>query len=477
MHEDIRKTMQRYGMLDRGRRVGVAVSGGADSVFLLHVLAEAGLAVAVLHVNHKLRGAESERDEQFVRDLAARFALPFFGAELPPAQGNVEQEARRARYSFFEAQIRVGVCDSVATGHTREDQAETVLSRFLRGAGTAGLSGIRPVTGAGMIRPLLDLSRHDIRGWLRENGLTWQEDCSNLDTAYQRNRIRLDIMPQLATLNPALPNVMASFAAWAQGEEEYWDEQAARFETEHMVRNGDAVLVRTGELRRLPVAAERRMIRHMIGKVRGNLRSIDFRHVEAIRHLAASTEGSGRMQLPDLDIYRSFDWLRFAPVGIDSRRDRDFEVPLQVPGITVLPERCIEIRTECVAAAVYNNEVNALDWDKCAGSLVLRNWRPGDRYRPEGRTSAEKIKTFFQESRVPLWERRNWPVIVRVLNGAVANGIGGDILWSRQFGASVDFAPQPGSRRILLLRQAYAAADCGESNRTLGTSIDTDGCA
>ncbi len=462
--------MTRYGMPAPGRRVGVAVSGGADSVFLLHGLADIGLAAAVLHVNHKLRGEESDRDEEFVRDLSGRLGLPMYAAAQPVSPGNLEQEARGARYAFFAAQIAAGVCDVVATGHTKDDQAETVLSRFLRGSGTAGLSGILPTTGAGIIRPLLDLSRLDIRASLRERGLSWREDCSNADEAFLRNRIRHAIMPQLAALNPSLSDVLASVAEWAQGEEEYWYGELDRFEREYLIGNREAILARTGDLRRLPVAAERRLVRRMVERVRGSLRSIDFRHVEAIRRLIASSEGSGRLQLPDLDVYRSFDWLRMAPIGFDSRLERDFETRLRTPGVTVLPERGIGITTELVPAksvsyrdGVYNEEMNALDWEKCAGSLLLRNWRPGDRFQPSGRSSAEKIKTLFQECRIPLWERRSWPVIVREGSGRGS----GDarIVWTRRFGAAEEFAAGPGADRILSIKET------GESNPGLGTSI------
>lgn len=467
-------SLQQQIEANRGHRIGVAVSGGADSVFLLYALHDAGLAVAILHVNHKLRGEESDRDEQFVRKLADRLSLPIWVRIAPVATGNIEQEARRERYRFFEEQISAGVCDSVATGHTKDDQAETVLSRFLRGAGTAGLSGIRPTTSTGIIRPLLDLTRLDIRNSLRERGLAWQEDCSNQDTAFLRNRIRHDIMPLLASINPSLPDVLASLASWAQGEEDYWAGELERFEKEHLVRNRDAVLVRTGDMRKLPVAAERRLIRRMIERVRGSLRSIDFRHVEAVRGLIASTEGSGRLQLPDVDVYRSFDWLRIAPIGFDSRMARDFELTLNVPGVTTVPERGIVIQTEPVPEGsvyssedVYNDEVNALDEEKCAGSLLLRNWRPGDRLQPAGRTSAEKIKTFFQECRIPLWERRNWPVIVRQSAGDAA------IVWTRQFGVAREFAAGPDSQRVLLVRETLVRESM-ESNITVGASIETD---
>jgi len=152
-------------------RIGVAVSGGADSVFLLHALRELGLAVAVLHVNHGLRGEESDRDEEFVRSLALQFGMPVHVLAAPVTAGNIEQEARLVRYDFFDRQIAAGTCDAVATGHTLDDQAETVLYRFLRGAGTAGLSGIRPATASGIIRPLIGWRRDEIRRWLSERNI------------------------------------------------------------------------------------------------------------------------------------------------------------------------------------------------------------------------------------------------------------------------------------------------------------------
>jgi tRNA(Ile)-lysidine synthase len=455
-------------------RVGAAVSGGADSVFLLHFLAERGLAAAVLHVNHKLRGAESDRDEQFVRELAASLKLAVFVIEAPVESGNIEQQARAARYAFFKSQIEAGLCDSVATGHTKDDQAETVLGRFLRGAGTAGLAGIRPQTAERIIRPLLEMRRNEIRASLRQRGIDWREDASNSDTTFLRNRLRHEIIPALGVVNPSVTDVLASTATWAQDEEDYWYSELAPLESRLVIRNGEACLLRTGDLIALPAAIQRRLIRLIILRVRGTLRSIDFRHTEAIRCLAHQSEGSGRIQLPDLDIYRSFDWLRMAPPGFDSRLERDFALPALVPGWIDIPERGIHLQVEqrpvkSVTSTddVYNEEVYArgevylLDAAKCAGPLVLRNWRPGDRLHPAGRSGAEKIKTLFQENRIPLWERRNWPVIVRDQS----------IIWTRRFGAASDFAAGAESCQILSVRE------CRESNPATATSIQAGASA
>ncbi len=435
----------------RHLRIGVAVSGGADSVFLLYALCEMKVAAAVLHVNHGLRGGESDSDESFVRALAERFGLPVQVLKAPPLTGNIEQEARRVRYEFFAAQIAAGSCDAVATGHTLDDQAETVLYRLLRGAGTAGLSGVRPATRDSIVRPLLSLRRADIRKWLADRNIHWQEDRSNQVQDFARNRIRLQFMPELmAAFNPQLPRILASTATWAQGEEDYWAAALDRLEGEYLLFRGETILISTGPFLLLPVAVQRRLLRRAVERFRGSLRGIGFAHIEAIRELMSNPEGSGRMQIPDLDVYRSFDWLRFAPPRLDSRLERDFDAELLIPGRTEVKDRGLTIEMELFSnTRVYNDDVQALDWERCAhaqssAAFALRNWRPGDRYQPVGRTSAVKIKTLFQEYRVPLWERRTWPVIVQ----------GGCIVWSRGFGVASDLAAGPESGKILTIREA-----------------------
>jgi len=456
----VKAAIVRHDMLRHGRRLGVAVSGGADSVFLLHALRDLELAAAILHVNHALRGEESERDEAFVRELGAAFGLPVHTARRPVAQGNVEQEARRARYAFFADRIAAGCCDAVATGHTLDDQAETVLSRLIRGAGTAGLSGIRPVTDTGIIRPLIGLRRSEVREWLATQGIGWREDRSNADERFLRNRIRMDVMPRLAELNPALPETLGSMSEWARGEEEYWAAELERLARALGVSmSGETLLMNVEAVAALPVATTRRLLRRSLERVKGSLRGIEFLHIEAIRAMLTTREGSGRLQIPGLDIYRSFDWLRIAPAGFDARLGRDFEVELPVPGRTTLPERQLTLVVELVTESnVYNGERDVLDWGRCTSvngnPLLLRNWRPGDSYQPAGVSSREKIKTLFQQYRVPLWERRTWPVVAK----------GDTILWTRRFGVASEFAAGPGASPVLRIREA------GESDTALGAS-------
>jgi tRNA(Ile)-lysidine synthase len=427
------------------KQIGVAVSGGADSVFLLTALQELNSAVAVLHVNHHLRGAESDADEAFVREMAAARNLPFHATALPPAPGNIEQEARRLRYEFFTQAIENGVCPLIATGHTLDDQAETVLFRFLRGSGAAGLSGIRPETENGLIRPLLGLRRAAIREWLTGRGIAWREDASNGDTSFRRNHIRRDVLPVLTEINPSLPELLASTATWAQGEEAYWATEIARLEPRYLKTAPETVFIEIGPFNELPAAVQRRLLRRAMEHVRGNLRSIGFHHVESVRKLLSTREGSGRIQLPDLDVYRSFDLLRITPQRFDARIERNFSVPMKIPGETKVLAPLLTIGMELAAPSdVYNGGVNALDPAKCQGELHLRNWRPGDQFeRPGHPGAAVKIKTLFQEYRVPLWERRAWPVIV----------MGDSIVWTRRFGPARQFAATAESESILLVKE------------------------
>ena len=237
----------RHAMFLHGARIGVAVSGGADSVFLLHVLRELApqwnLALSVVHIEHGIRGAASLADAEFVRSLAASFGLPFHlhTANVAAEPDNLEQAARRARTAFYRSLIAARTLDRIATGHTRSDQAETVLYRILRGSGLAGLAGILPVTDEGLVRPLLEVTRGEIEAWLRERGIQWREDETNQDRAYARNRLRHEILPLLAeNFNPRLEDALANLATLARDEEDYWQSQLERYPRAGIWRIGDS---------------------------------------------------------------------------------------------------------------------------------------------------------------------------------------------------------------------------------------------
>jgi tRNA(Ile)-lysidine synthase len=448
----ITRTISRNDMFHGVRRLGVAVSGGADSICLLHALIELapayGISLVVLHADHGLRAEESRADAAFVRDLAGRLGIPFRIRELhlDPAKGNFEERARRARLAFFADQITAGEVDRVATGHTRSDQAETVLYRLLRGAGP-GLAGVRPVTSTGLVRPLLEISRGEVREFLRERGLVWREDSTNRSIQFARNRIRLELLPQLEReWNPQIEEVLARTAEWAAAEEAWWNTEIARLEAAHFMEVDGAIVMKAEALSSLSKAVVRRLVRRAIERVKGDLRAIGFEHLEAVLDIVRKPEG-GAVCLPGVTVCRSFDWVRF---GLPSKRSQ-WRVSPVIPGATPEPGAAIDIlleitdksKTSSGIDCVYNIEMGCLDWKWISTSPVLRTWQPGDRYQPIGACGDKKLKTLFQEARIPVWERAGWPVL------EVENRI----IWSRRFGPAAWCAADSSTRVVLCVRE------------------------
>jgi tRNA(Ile)-lysidine synthase len=448
--ERVVDTVERYRMLAAGDRVGVAVSGGADSVCLLHLLVELTarwqLTLSVLHVNHNLRGDASRGDAEFVRCLAASLGLPFtlYDLDLSHAGGNLEQSARNGRLAFFHEHLAGRLASRIALGHTRSDQAETVLFRFLRGSGATGLAAIHPVTDGGIVRPLIEIERAEILDFLRDRGIAWREDASNATLDFARNRIRHQLLPQLAReWNPAIVEALAHTADVSLAEEAYWKAEIERLAGIHVTRRGEAVLISAAALTSLPLAAARRLVRHAIHVAGGSGQAGDFRYIAAVLELAKRPEGTGRTQLPGLEVRRSFDWLRMAPPA----RIERYAFRPAVPGFTRIPGTGFAISLELLensgttrcAENVYNGWMGGIDWNRLSGPLELRNWRPGDQYQPIGIPAAKKIKTLFQEARIPIWERAQWPVLTDAES----------IVWVRRFGAATGVAASTESPRVL----------------------------
>lgn len=451
MIERVSATIGRYRLFTPGQRIAVAVSGGADSLCLLHVLHALGYPLCVAHVNHHLRGADSDDDAAFVRSIAASLHLPFHSFDIHVDDaGNREQNARAGRYRALLSLIASNTADRIALGHTRSDQAETVLFRFLRGSGSAGLAGIRPATAEGLVRPLIECGRADVEHFLTERGIAWREDATNSDLKLARNRMRHALLPQLAeNENPAIEAALARTADWAQAEEDYWQAEIDTLAARFLTQTPHGVLCTAGALDKLPTAAGRRLIRRAIEAVKGNTRQVDFAHIEAVRAILSSRAGHGRVMLPGVDVMRSFDQVRFAVPREHPLESRNFSALCRVPGTVGLPGGRTHLQLELETSGNrYNDVVNTLDWERCAGALELRPWRPGDRYRRAGAEAAVRLKQLFEDGKVPLWERREWPVL----------HVQDEILWTRRFGPAFGCAATPESRTRLVIHEIQTAA-------------------
>ncbi len=411
----VRETISRYSMVPFGSSVGVAVSGGPDSVALLAALAalaaEWELRLHVLHLNHRLRGAESDADADFVAQLAECWGLPVLAESVGawPA-GNLEQNARRARLDFFRrARERLGLA-RVAVGHTRSDQAETVLLNLARGAGVSGLGGIHPVSDDGLVRPLIETDRAQVLEFLAVQGIDWREDSTNSDPRFRRNLVRHTLLPLLQReFNANIAEVLASTAAIARDEDCYWRVTAAallaRVSTPHP---RGLVLTPDGS----PPAVSRHLVREAIRRVKGDLRRIEFQHVEAVCALLAG-DSQRRVALPGVEALR-WDGRVFLGRPAQAVTQCPLQPALDLPDFGVRLVLC---------ESGYNTD----DWNELRDRLALRPWRPGDAYRPTGSARQIMLKDLFQRARIPLWDRPNWPIITER----------GQIVWARRFGSAV----------------------------------------
>jgi tRNA(Ile)-lysidine synthase len=412
-------------------RVAVACSGGADSVALLRTLIEhrsrLGLVLSVAHMNHGIRGAESDADESFVRRLASQFDLSLHARRVEtPANAQahregLEEAARRLRYTWFWELLAASEADAIVTAHTLDEQAETVLHRLLRGAWTEGLSGIHPVLkpatkqSGQILRPFLATTRLEVEAWLHAIGQPWREDASNSDLAFTRNRIRHELLPALAEYNPAVKKQLAQLASLALDEESYWQTELARLLPSLLlpgkaVRGGgratDTLLgnqslsIEMERLRALHPALRRRVLRGAAAKLGGTL---DFDHTERLLALAgldgdmqeSSSRNKSKLELPNrLRAERTPRELRIfvEEASLASTRPRNAgpdEYVLPVPGAVDAPS--FGLRLE---ARIGKPAPNALP------AAILRARRPGDRVTLRHSRSLLKVKEAIRRTRV-----------------------------------------------------------------------------
>jgi tRNA(Ile)-lysidine synthase len=492
--------IRRLQLVKAGDRVGVAVSGGADSVGLLRILrelrAELGIVLSVVHFNHKLRGNESEEDERFVAQLAREHRLEFHTAsadvkaEASTEGTSIEAAARELRYGFFQQLIdpednKQSRLDKIATGHTLDDQAETVLMRIIRGAGMRGLGGIYPVVdlddGAEVIgeviRPLLETRHRELEEYLRQIGQPWREDSSNRDPRFTRNRVRQVLLPLLERdFNPSVSRGLSDLAELARAEEDYWQNEIAGWmgtaihwtepdwaspgqqglvqlrpvneELQERVRQpGPLVMNATVDLLWLlsePVAVQRRAV-----KAIGELARVplEFKHVEEILRFAADENSDSKsLSLPlGWRVQREPAALTFLTPDLrnEERIPTDYEYVFPVPGRAMVPEAGIMVEAVPVSLGndgeAYNRD-QLLEPSLLPARLVVRNWRPGDRFWPAHTKAPKKIKELLQESHVLGGSRKHWPVLAS----------GDEIIWLRGFSVPAALQAKEGKEAILI---------------------------
>lgn len=419
--------MKREEFVHPGERIGAAVSGGPDSVLMLNFLArlsgDVGFQLAVIHFNHHLRGAESEEDERFVRGLALHFKVPFFRGEAQVARearkrhGNVEATARDLRYRFFLGLIRQGKVDKVATAHTLDDQAETVLLHILRGTGTRGLGGIHSRLENKIIRPFLTLTRAEIEAETAKQNLRFRVDSTNLDTRFRRNKVRRELLPMLEReYNPELKRLLSELAGRAREDEAFLDLQARERASAWRLREGGTERISRRVLAGIPPALARRILRQMLSGVAGSLSGVTHRHIDALYRFTLESQSGKELQLSGgLAARTEFDWLVLSPEARNGK-PQEFVYNIVVPCTISAREIGRSVAFKIVDAKQCKEEYNVVEWPrldplKLPACLVFRNWHQGDRYCPVGYKKSVKVKELFRRHRIPLVERALWPVL------------------------------------------------------------------
>jgi tRNA(Ile)-lysidine synthase len=427
----VARTIRHDCRMAAGDRVAVAISGGSDSValfWLLHALApDLGLELAgLVHVNHQLRGAESDGDEAFCRRLADRMGLPIAVAAIDVAADararrvSIEVAARDARYAFFERAAADLGATVIVTGHTLDDQAETVMLRLLRGAGTRGLSGVRPRRGR-VARPLLHVRRAEARDYLIARDEAWRDDASNLDTAIVRNRVRHELMPVLESVAPGAAVVLARTARLAQDDESFLMEAAIKNRPALVVSeegSGGPVELDAGTLSLLPPALGRRLIRALAAQVAPGA-GLSAAHLEAVLGLAGSDKTTGHLDLPGLTVRKhgaGLSLLRAAGEPDSVSKISWAPRALDVPGSVAVPEASVMISATRGAATVewsaLGSGAAAVQMQSIRLPLFVRNRRPGDRFRPLGAPGRRKLQDVLVDRKVPRGDRDRVALVV-----------------------------------------------------------------
>lgn len=439
MEDKIKNTLKRFPMLKKGSRLLLCVSGGPDSVAMLlafsGLLKHTGLSLSVAHLNHRLRGEDSDRDEEYVKQLARRLRLRAVTARedvrslARKKKLSLEDAARRSRYSFFLKAARDLDIDTIATAHTRDDQAETVLMRILRGTGFKGLRGIplkRKMAEITLIRPLIDISRQEVEDYLRRKRVVPRFDASNLKSEFFRNRIRRELIPLLKKkYSPRIKEQLSNLAELLDKDYEYLAmKQKVAFKKIARVKRGLQISFSLKAFKREHLSIQRALARTAIESLKGNLDGIDYRHWKEIESLANDRPNGSIVNLPSgIGVTKTKATFKFYNKNKKEKEREDFKpLAVNIPGTTRFGQRLLraKVLNRYNHTRSHPKSVEYIDIGRVALPLYLRFRKAGDKMIPLGMSRAKKVSDILIDEKVPLNRRNRIPLVVSAKD---------DILW------------------------------------------------
>lgn len=461
MIDAVLNTIRQYSMISHGDKVVVAVSGGPDSVALLHALwtlrDELGITLHVAHLDHSFRGEASDQDAEYVRDFAESLGIPaaIEKVDVPKVQRALrlspEEAARLVRHDFLNRVADEVNASRIALGHTADDQVETVLMRILRGTGVDGLRGMSPVWER-LIRPLIGIRRAEVEAYVRKHDLHPRTDETNLLPIYTRNRIRLELLPLLRReYNPGIDRAILQLAELAQDDVCYLDSEVQdEFDVALISFEEGRISLLASEVRKLFTPLARRFVRLVLREIRGDLANVGLKHVDEFLSILRSSD-SFRYEFPGgVFAERSGNTLTFL-----SQRPPDEPIPyryeVSMPGIASVPEAEVVVRAEThegwLDPVRPPGSMDAVfDLDSIVGTLVVRSWQAGDRIRPLGMRGSKKLQDVFVDQRIPRIARCRIPVVADDVK----------VIWVPGIAVSDESRVTEATTRFLLLAVQFA---------------------
>lgn len=425
-------------LITAGDHVLIGVSGGADSLALLHFLdhykKKLKINVAVAHLNHCLRGEAADRDEGRVRDFCQEHEIPFFSVHrdvkkiASEQKISIEEAGRQARYAFFEKVSQEQGYNRIALGHHRDDQAETILMRLIRGTGIKGISGIR--SNRTVIRPFLAVSRQEILDYCTAKSLIYCTDESNFSKAYTRNKIRLELMPMILTINPLAQTHFCEFAQIANDYEDFLEDYLERIEKKIIRKNKDEVLINRELFLREKKIVRQALLRSALALFKGSLKEIEYNHIIAFERLIEGDKTTGEVHFP-LGIRGV---RRYGAISVEMAAEKEVKIPK-----TILPDKTYilssyhlivesellsekqwdEMKNDFFRKDLKNHSEKVFDYDKIKDTLLIRTRETGDFFYPVGMKGKKTLKKYFIDKKIIRQRRDQIPLLA----------IGNEIIW------------------------------------------------
>ena len=452
-------TIRKYNLIKNGDCVVVGVSGGPDSVCLLHVLwclkNDFNLKLVAVHINHMLRGDESYRDEEFVKKLCEKLDVELKSVRVDinrvaQQKGmSLEEAGREERYKNFDIVADSIGADRIAVAHNKNDRAETVLMNIIRGTGLDGLKGMEYIRGR-IIRPLLDIDRSEIEAYILEKNLDTVTDSSNLEKIYARNKIRLDVIPNIDKLFDCnLVKSIDRMSRLIKDDIDFIDDKVKEAYCDAVLKkeNGEVELL-LRKISKMHLAVRRRVIRKAIEEVKGSVKGIESVHIENILDMIDNGKVGSRIDLPGIKIGRTYESIRFYKKEIQPK-SFDYEAFLNIPGLTEVGDGKHYIEASIITDYKLSDYkgmkgsslIQFFDYDKMIEGINIRKRKEGDLFKPVNSNGTKKLKEYFIDNKIPREIRDNIPLVAK----------GHDIIWIIGYKISDKFKVTENTKKVLKL--------------------------